>query len=378
MDRPLSILFVLALLIPAAWAAGSGSPADDFRKEGRRPSAFPEASLTSILDGRFSAGFEDWFGDAQGLRTPLLEARNDLWWTTLGLSPSKDMVRGQDDWIFTTKRGAIPAHRGLLPLGIGELRALQHALERRARFLAERGIALLVVVAPNKHSIYAERLPGHLTRHGPTPLDQFTAHMAENSEVSLHDFRTTLKAEKAFDRPEVGDFTYHPLGTHWTDRGAWAAARALVEQLQTVLGERFPAFRPLPEDGFVPATVGSQGDSVAPRLHLEEHLSQTVWTGVVQPAQARLIEQTDRMRRLVNPAAGLPDAVVIHDSFGHALWPLLAEHFHRSTFLSVRGADDETILSAEPDVVVMVIVERNLTGLPAVWPFADADESRRN
>ncbi len=378
LDRLTSLVFLALLALPGITLALKGTDVEGIREEGRTPAPFPDVDDTAVLDGSFSGAFEDWFADAQGTRITLLRWRNRLWWFGLRHSPTPDMVRSEEGWIFTTKRTSIPVFRGLRPLTLRQLETLRNYIERRAQWLALRDIEMLLVIAPNKQSIYPERIPERYTQHGPTQLDQLLEHMAATSDVPLHDFRTVLRAETAHDRPEAGDYTYHPLGTHWTDRGARVAAATMIDILARGLAPDFPGWGPLPDDAFRVEPRDTPGDSSANRLHLSDLLTQSVYEHFVHPPRARMVDKPAHTRILRTQDETLPDAVVMHDSFGLALWPILSQSFHESIFLSVRGANDDTVEAADPDVVVMIIVERNLLGLPDFWPFPPrGDDARR-
>jgi hypothetical protein len=61
----------------------------------------------------------------------------------------------------------------------------------------------------------------------------------------------------------------------------------------------------------------------------------------------------------------LPTAVMVHDSFGYALMPVLAEHFERIVFLHSSGSLDFAAIGAEsPDLVIALFVEAKLRHPP--------------
>jgi hypothetical protein len=71
---------------------------------------------------------------------------------------------------------------------------------------------------------------------------------------------------------------------------------------------------------------------------------------------------------LEQPGAALPRAVLIHDSFGHGLWSLLGEHFARLVSSGDLNLDRELVAAEAPDVVIQVMVERQLLAQrPALW-----------
>ena len=61
--------------------------------------------------------------------------------------------------------------------------------------------SLFFVVAPNKQSIYPEKMPESYYRsHGPSRLDQFLDHIRNRSELAIIDLRGDLLEAKSKDQ----------------------------------------------------------------------------------------------------------------------------------------------------------------------------------
>lgn len=367
--------FAAALLAPGADAVlrpgAERFRSVEFRPPARRPG--PPRSLEALAS--FPERYEAYFDDHFGLRDRLLRARNALTWFAFGLSPTPLFVRGREGWIFYTEHRSIEVQRGLAPLAPAELEAWRRLLEGRRDWLAGHGIAYAFALVPNKAAVYPERLPPGLDPVGPSRLDQLVRHLAASSDVRVLDLRDALRAERASDRPDLGDFVYHPLGTHWTERGAFAGYRALGERLR----EALPGLPLLPRERFELRPADDQGDSWAPRMYLEGLLSQPSFAFELQGPRraaydADALAQAFEASSRVPDAAELPRALVYHDSFGPDLRPWLAESFAEAEFRWTYDFDAEHVLATRPDVVVQVFVERVLVMLtPRLTPLEDPE-----
>jgi hypothetical protein len=130
--------------------------------------------------------------------------------------------------------------------------------------LAARGVRFVFAVAPDKESIYPERLPPTWSPLGPTTLDRLLAELRRRTDVEIVDLRPALLAEKANDRPEVEDLAYFPRGTHWTPRGAFAASQEILRRI----ARDFPRAGELPRTAFrTVAGAPEQEDSWAQILY---------------------------------------------------------------------------------------------------------------
>ncbi|MDM0006629.1 cell division protein FtsQ [Variovorax sp. J22G73] len=165
--------------------------------------------------------------------TPFTEAlarwqRQANWLLLRDLGP--EVKRGEDNWLFLDEE--LQLHRDRA----AHATARAEAVSAIARALADRHIALLVVVVPDKSRIEAAHL-GTLRR--PPQLD-----------ARVRDWTAKLGAANvaALDlSPVLAGASPSPFlhtDTHWNERGSWLAAHAVAQRLQelhALRGEPVPS-----------------------------------------------------------------------------------------------------------------------------------------
>ncbi len=369
-DVAITGLFALVIWLPTGdWIFGlDGAPTP---VEKRKLAEMPDVECTPRAIGRFPSKFEAYFNDHFGYRKRLIRWHGKAATKWLGVAPSPKVVRGRDGWLFYAGEGVIDYHRARYPFTRGELVEWQRALEGRREWLAARGIRYLVVVAPNKHSIYPEYLPAWVNRVGDaTRLDQLLEHMSGHSDVAILDLRPPVLAAKG-DR-----FLYHRTDTHWNDRGAFVAYRAIMRRL----AGWFPQARPLERTDFDCRVVESDGRDLAVMLGQQDSMREKEPVFVPstprrackvdpgEPATAGPRGKGSRTLVMERENGQIPRAVMLRDSFSVALVPFLSEHFGRIVYLWDYGFDTEAIERERPDVVVQELVERALTNVRPTPP----------
>ncbi|WP_394843155.1 hypothetical protein LZC95_39655 [Pendulispora brunnea] len=373
-------LFVAGMLLPLArhWA-----PARNAVRlgENRRQAEAPRLPTTLAAARQFPHDFDAYWNDSFGFRDDLIQlhAQSKL---AFGVASMNDVVRGRDGWLFYTGDHSMEIHRGERPMSPEELVAWQRELEARADWMAARGGHYIVVIAPNKESIYGEMLAEGYEKRGATRLDQLVLHMSAHSRVKILDLRGALLEEKT--RQQV----YTLTDTHWNDHGAYIAYREISRHLAGL----YPQMQARPRDSFtVRALPPWYGDLVQmlgmaglmdePRDELVPHPDYASSdTPSTVPASGR------RWASMRGSAEG-PRAVVFHDSFflppeerGDAaraataaksagqsafrMVPLLAEYFSSSVFTWSHEFDPELVQRQDATLVVQEMVERVLSGPP--------------
>jgi hypothetical protein len=174
------------------------------------------------------------------------------------------------------------------------------------------------------------------------------------------DLRPALEEAKRAER------VYHVTDTHWNDRGAFAAYRAIVAALGP--GSAGP---PLPRAACAARSVTTPGWDLARILGLANTMSEENLTlvpraarlaRIVEPAQPNAYYEDARIVS-VHPDVRLPRAVVFRDSFGSALVPFLSQQFSRTLFLWQANMDPAVVDAERPQVVIQEWASRHLTTL---------------
>ncbi|NUP97969.1 MAG: hypothetical protein HUU28_17565, partial [Planctomycetaceae bacterium] len=375
--------------------------------------AFSFGSITGHIDADVRGlelsswrptAFDAWFRDHFGLRPAWIRLNNRVSIEAFGVSPTSEIVLGPDAWMFTTRDRAVDVWRGADPFSAEELELWGKVLADRREWCAQRGVKYLFAIAPNKESIYPEFFPARFDKLGPSRREQLVQHVGRRTEFPLLDLTEPILAEKALAQP--GEQLYYRLGTHWNDRGAVPAARALLERLRREL----PQLAAPAREAFTFVPTEFQDDSWAGRLYMEDVLRQpnadASWSRAI-PAAAwerlrQFLERRDktpeeRVRFAIRPEPGegsgwaidvldsmnvdvvregvaAPRAVVFHDSMGEKLRPLLAEAFSRVAFRWVPDFDTNVIEREQPDVVLQVFVERALAAVSLSTSPLDTQE----
>jgi hypothetical protein len=293
----------------------------------------------------------------------------------LGVSSTPRVLFGSDGWLFYNHDGeGYPYYTPGDPRLTARLGEWTRALPEWRAWLADRDIRLLIVIAPNKQSVYPENLPPiERKQTGPTPTDRLLADLrAADPALNVVDLRNPLRAARS------GGPMYFKTDTHWLPAGA----RAGYEETARALGvtplppSRFRGGPGPTHAGDLTRLLGWWPHPPEPFDHLE----------VVDPA-AREVPLADAgddtakldyldARALESPLAGGTRLVAFHDSFGDGLYVnLLAEHFARTVAIPSSHMDPAVIERERPAVVVLEIVERMFQGIGARRP---TDPPRRS
>ncbi|GAC1659051.1 MAG: hypothetical protein NVS4B13_03030 [Candidatus Elarobacter sp.] len=356
-------VFALLLLAPALLALtghGGFDVAFIVRAEQRRPFVAPPPTTGALATGGWERDAERQIADAFPLRTNLIEAYHRAKNSWLHDIDSRHVMHGRDGWLFlgNEERWYVTGdHRP----GDADLAALAGIYAERAAWCARHGIAYVVLIAPNKSTIYSGELPVGTRLFTPTPADRLFPLLRARG-VRAVDVRSALIA--AASKGEV----YSKGDTHWNDAGAYVAYRATVAVLRDA-GVR-DAIVP---SSFVPRVDTGEGDL----LNL---------AGIAGLVQNRIVRYDfpHRARPAATPsypndraAAGfmreaeavadpsLPVAVVFGDSFSEGLRPFLAEDFRRTVVLRHMNVTDVqfdagVLLTEKPAVVIQELAERSL------------------
>src|SRR5215467_1988134 len=216
-DIGVVLVFLVAICLPAADVLLDLDPTRLAEK--RRLAPPPVSRLSQPIEVSYTGAFEFWWNDGFGFRRSLVVAYSRTL-LALGVSSTPSVIIGKSGWLFFAGDEALASYRAVRPFTEAEVVRWQRRMEQRQAWLAERGIRFLVVIAPNKETIYPEFMPARLNRvRETTRLDQLMAQMRPRSSVAIIDPRGALRSAKA------DGALYFRTDTHWNGAGAWLLHR---------------------------------------------------------------------------------------------------------------------------------------------------------
>lgn len=308
----------------------------------------------------FPAMFDAYYKDRVGFRPELLDLRRQILVERLGDPTADGVWIGRDGWLFVNCVGPLEVRQN----ADRRLRARAAGLEERRKWLAARGIGFVVVVVPEKASVYPEFLPATARRH--PPPDYLGQLRALAPSVTAVDPLPAMLAAKAGPDP-----LFYRTDTHWTSAGAFAAYADLGPALAAFL----PGYRPKPLDRIARFPKQADGCDLAVMLGrpVAACVEDTHWLyeqdrdSYLRP-NAAVVElmnrRPDRLKH-VTPAVseaphGVGRVVLLHDSFGDNLRELMWSDFRRFVAVGTYGLPTDLIEAERPDVVVQLLVARYL------------------
>jgi alginate O-acetyltransferase complex protein AlgJ len=354
-------LFAVMLLVPlATQVIGFTS---DVAAENRALAPFPK--INSLREIKFLPKMsEDYVNDRFGLRKQLVHL-DSLMRYSLGLG-TKDVVIGSDGWFFYTADKLMEQHSGADIFTPAEMENWVRWMEADRDWLAKRGIAFYILIAPDKNTIYPEKLPDY-PRGAVTRIDQLAARL-HASDLEFIDPRAQLIRAKA-----AGEMVYFGGDTHWTERGAFYAYQMLMERVV----KRFPFVVPLTLEQFEISYGTPLASDLTAQLTLDGDISYVVERLTPKWKSHQVAPQTTTFRpgwnwRITenkNDLRARPRVLVFGDSFtDYVLGPkLLYETFRDPVWTHHFGGrfDFDLVKEFKPDIVLVQFAERYLHIAPA-------------
>jgi alginate O-acetyltransferase complex protein AlgJ len=300
-------------------------------------------------------------GDAeQGVRSALWE--EDEWHALASARLVRDgkLVEGRDGFLFLANDNydVLAQHSGARRLGERQLDGWRTVLERRTEMLAERGCAHIVMVVPNSHSVYPEKLPVGIETAPERPVHQLMAHLERSgSPVGIVYPLEELVGGKA-ER-----LVCSRVDSHWTDYGAFLVCWRLMKEVAALVPARILDM----DDVMFVDAVMSRGDLGAKLVPPREA---TQPFGRMRHPSARLVSE-NRIQgigaQVVTECETAPPTtcMLLGDSYCFALLNFLPESFRRLVFLWRPDLPAEVLEHERPDVLISAIAERFLLAVPS-------------
>lgn len=335
--------------------------------EKRKLSNLPETPKTISDIIRFPNAFNSYYTDHFGLRE---------WFTkyyriakySIGDSPSQDVTIGQDGWLFLggitkgyTKNGdPIGDARNVTLYSRADLKKLAEHMMNVKSWLNRKGIEYIFVIAPNKHTIYADKLPSYISKvNEESATDQAVKYLKEYTDIAVVDLRDSLIKEKKKHQ------LYAKIGTHWNHYGANIAQYEIIKEIQKLFPNQIKAeLAPLKISN---QNISDRGLTKMMGLHLlEETNPQPVFEQSCIPKKIIHDPNGRQIYTMICEDQQL-NTIIFRDSFFLALEPYFSRKFKHSTYIWQRlnyPSLAQYIELEKPDIVIEEWVERTFPYVP--------------
>ncbi len=313
----------------------------------------------------FPPVFDLYYSDHFGLRDWFLKYYKLVKYS-IGDTPSNDVVIGKNGWLFL---GSIEKGYKKYSDPVGDVRnanlfsqkdliKFSTHIKSLKSLLNNKGIEYVLVIVPNKHTVYFEQLPDYISKiNKQSAADQLVEHLKKHTDVSVIDLRAPLIAEK--EKHQL----YFKIDTHWNHFAANIAQYEIIKRIESLFPGKIQAEKTRLSSGVV------EGGDLEYLLGVDlaaDINPQPVFENSCVPLKQPIDAKPNEVYTTVCENQML-NAVIFRDSFFTALEPYISRKFKRATYLleEMNYASLVKYIELEkPDIVIEEWVERSLPFVP--------------
>lgn len=266
-------------------------------------------------------------------------------------------LAGKDGWLEYTEDGDLDIYQNTGGASAETLEAMRGKLQKLYEALQKRDITLVLVIAPNKSTIYPDKLPAEIRKNdGPSALDVFTESLQQKGPPILVDLRAPLQNGRK--KQDV----YYKTDTHWNAYGALIAYTEIMQRL----ADSHPQLTSAPLDAFTITTSQPYPHDIARFIGVTDLLESDIQ---LHPKESDIRWATLNDDPIVpfqvatTSKDNAPTLLMYMDSFGVELKDFIAPHFSKTTFILnhsqyPNAVSMQLIDATKPNIVIVEFVER--------------------
>ncbi len=329
--------------------------------ERRNLAKFP--SFSSDISN-FTQEFNKYYSDHFGFRELLTKLYFKIENKINKIASFDDVTIGKSGWMFLG--GIKPGYTGYGdPIGDAihinlytekELEVFAKNISKLNRWLKNKGIEYFFIVAPNKHTIYFNKMPDYISKKNPySAMDQLMAYLNEHTDVNVIDLRPALNRLK--NKYQL----YYKTDTHWNYMGANVAQFEIMKQIE----KKFPGLLSpyLLSDYEFENLKFYEGDLARfAGLEIVEDNPYPVFKNSCKQHN----EDSDQEAAIVYTTVCENQKIrliVFRDSFFKALQPYFSRKFNSVTYIPGKISYQNLVKyidKYQPDIVIEEVIEREL------------------
>ena len=348
--------------------------------------AFPKTNskdVKSLLNYAtvLPSGVDAYFNDRFSFRNVIIQSYSSIKLFSFSESPSNRVIKGEDGWFYYNFENFNDYYFCKSSTSDKYLEGIYNDLKLNRQRVEELDSTYIVLISPNKETVYPEFLPKHYRSRlcSETRLSRLSEYF-KNKELNFLDPTQELISKKSENS------TYFKTDSHWNAKGAKISYNLLekifektksgfvasdstdyaTESKGQVLGDlsNFMSVQNFKEDYWPVVDYYPKNLS---KINLEEFDTDYKPTGKIYDFKELNLSVANN--NIPNFKATNPHAknnlkvVLFRDSFAWAMLPFFLNDFKEVYFLSSLNplqVDFQTITRVKPDFVIQQFVERKL------------------
>ena len=338
-------IMLCAVLFCAALGIYAPLKSSVLETERRLASAFPEFphGISSGKIKKFCAGIDRFYADHFPLRSTILSAASVIFAYTGNHYDTSRCYQGKSNWLFLGNdySKCVDKLTGKESLNENQIERMAAKYSRLQRLVDSGASQFLILIGPNKSTIYGEHLPGFIFPSRVRYISPLVAKLRAMN-IDVYDPTERLMSFKS------NRLLYYRTDTHWNLLGAYVAFEGLREYAKWP--PLFPAtFKNVPSKhgdlvnigGYTSFHIIDDDTFSLNDFHIQSSPSQDDTITTVQASSDKAVW-------------------VFGDSFTEALKPFIQAQFRTVRYF--KHDDFKKVMKSDaprPDIVLWVVVERN-------------------
>jgi alginate O-acetyltransferase complex protein AlgJ len=265
-------------------------------------------------------------------------------------------VVGKEGWLEFTGDRSLDGYQNVIGTRPNELKNTQRKIQKLYEELRKRNITLILVIPPDKATIYPDKFDELEKLNTQSKLDAFAAYMQKYGPHVLVDVRATLRNERKYHD------VYRKTDTHWNSFGAFVS----YTQIMRELAKTYPQLAPMSITDFKTTTGQPFLQDIANIMGATNLLEANTALVPKNGYRLRIIaSNVNHIPLEITTTENdiLPTLLMYRDSFGGGLRKFIAPHFSKATYIvntskNPRAISLKTIDLIKPDIVIVEVAER--------------------
>ena len=257
---------------------------------------------------------------------------------------SDSVIVGDDGFLFFAEEA--DSYTGVKSITDKEKGAIVQSLANLSGYANKNGADFLLIIAPDKATIYPDKLPDKYTKAETSDLDILYPAL-ESAGIEYIDLRSALQSKAE------NELIYHRRDTHWNGLGAYYAFCEICGDLG----------KPVRDYGERITVNDFKGDLDALLYPGREMYDEDITFDFSSMFAYTSAYSTPMDMTISTRSDGEGKALIFRDSFANALIPYFASTFEEVRFERANPYKIDTLDTFDAQYVFVVIAERNIRDL---------------